>query len=134
MAAKLLDAAEVLGTIPDYEELRRLRKYYPTYEWEHRKALLYGYFQGRLIKQLVEDKLRVKGIEIQTCGPRSLGGHSRWVREKVKRAFVRILYLRYHLDDKVTQREANRQLLQQFDVGQSAIRKMTHTPVLDNKN
>ena len=133
-----LPSLEILGKLPDAEELLRLVENYPSYAREHRKALLHGYFGGRTQRQLVEDKLNAKGIDVQTCAPRSLGGHGRWVREKVKKTFVRILYLRYRLDGKgMTRIEANQQLLKAFgsddakDVGQSAIRKMTEGAKVD---
>lgn len=136
MARELL-SVEVLGTLPDAEELRRLVKNYPSYEWEHRSALLDGYFAGRTLGQLVEDKLRALGLEPRACSGHSLGGHGRWVWEKVKKTFVRILYLRYRIDGAKTRREAHQHLLQLFysqkadDAGQSALRKMTEGAAVD---
>jgi hypothetical protein len=137
MAEELPKAALILGAAPDAAELSRLVQHYRTYEWEHRNALLYGYFQGRTVSELVQDKLYAKGINPKSCTSRSLGGHGRWVRKKVKKAFVRILYLRYRLDEHLTQREANRRLFEEdktkSGLGQSAIRKITHCPLLDGK-
>lgn len=126
-----LPSADLLGTTPDAMELARLVKNYPTYEWEHRRALLQGYFQSESLQQLVERKLIAKEIDINSCTGQSLGGHARWVTEKVKKTFARILYLRYRIDKGFTRRESNQRVLQIFssdsadDAGQSAVRKMT---------
>ncbi|MCG8399282.1 hypothetical protein LWS67_22610, partial [Bacillus atrophaeus] len=89
---------DVLGKQPDEAELQRLVENYPSYAWEHRNALLYGYFKGRILEELLEDKLRALEIDPSSCSRRSIGGHTRWVHEKVKKAFVRIQYLRHRLD------------------------------------
>ena len=138
MTAELLDAKQELRVMPDNAELNRLVEYYPTYEWEHRIALLKGYFQGKNISELVDAKLKAKKINKASCSKQSLGGHSRWVKTKVKRTIIRILYLRYRLDQNLTQIKANQELLYKYhsekktvDGGQANIRTMTHSPVLD---
>jgi len=140
MATKLLDATKELEKLPDINELNRLVKYYPTYEWEHRMALLNGYFQGKTLSELVNDKLKAKNIDKSGCNHQSLGGHARWVKEKVRKTIIRLLYLRYRLDQGLTQRQANQQILIKYpspkntqDAGQSAIRKMTHSTILDKQ-
>ncbi len=138
MTNKLMNAKKELETLPDITELNRLVEYYQTYEWEHRSALLNGYFQGKTVKELVVDKLKAKNIDPSKCSPQSLGGHSRWVKSKVKKAIIRLLYLRYRLDDGMSKMKANQEILKRYpskseyteDVGQSAIRKMTHTSIL----
>lgn len=135
--AKPLPTVEVLGGTPDEAELSRLVLNYPTYEWEHRFALLRGYFEGRTREELVSAKLKALGKDVNFCSPLSKGGHSRWVGQKIHKTFVRLLYLRYRLDEGLTQVRANQKLLKRFgsdgasDAGQSAIRKITHSPVLD---
>ncbi len=125
------------GTEPDAAELQRLVEYYPTYEWEHRMKLLHGVFENKSIEQLLADKLVAKGI-----GPRlskqQKGAHIRWIVTKFRKTVVRLLYLRLRIDGSIPQRTANQQLLRQFhsekttgDGGQSHMRKMTHSPVLD---
>lgn len=136
--AKDLPSPALLGEQPDDAELQRLVENYPSYVWEHRNALLYGYFKkSRTLEELLEDKLRALDIDPSSCSRRSIGGHTRWVHEKVKKAFVRILYLRHRLDEGKTRREANQQLVKKFgsdkakDAGQSAIRKMTEGAKVD---
>jgi len=77
MTSQLMNAKEELETLPDIDELNRLVEYYQTYEWEHRLALLNGYFQGKTVKDLVVDKLKAKNIDHSKCSPQSLGGHAR---------------------------------------------------------
>lgn len=137
---KLLDAIEELGQLPDETEIQRLIKYYPTYEWEHRQQLLTGYFKSVTLEELVKAKIKAKGLRWPLPSPQSKGGHTRWVKDKVKRTIVRILFLRYCLDEGYTKNKANQKLLKPYgsrrtteDSGQSNIRKMTHSKVLDNK-
>jgi len=134
--SKLLDAKEYLVTLPNDDELKRLVKYYPKYELEHRTLLLKGYFEGKSLKELVDDKLKAKKIDKEECSRQSLGGHARWVKFKVKRTIIRILYVQYRVDEDMTQRKAHQLLLKVFssnakDVGQSAIRKATYSKILD---
>ena len=138
MVAKLLDAKDKLGYLPDDNELRRLAEYYPSYEWDHRFRLLHGYFEGKSVREMVSDKLEAKGVVESECSKQSIGGHSRWVVLKVKKTIIRILYLRYRLDQGMSQRKANQRLLKDFgsekntqDGGQSNIRDTTHSPVLN---
>jgi len=138
MAKELLNVRAYLGTSPDAIELDRLVENYPTYEWEHRTKLLYGYFQGKSISELVDDKLHAKEIDKSTLSKQSLGGHSRWVKDKVKKTIIRILYLRSRLDEKMSRKVANSKLLDKFwsneislESRQSTIRKATKSPILD---
>jgi len=114
MTSQLMNAKEELETLPDNDELNRLVEYYETYEWEHRFLLLNGYFLGKTVKEMVLDKLKAKDIDPSTCSPQSLGGHSRWVKSKVKKAIVRLLYVRYRLDDGMSKKEANQELLKRY--------------------
>lgn len=137
MRGKLPSTDVLEGKIPDSDELDRLVENYPSFKWAHRDALLHGYFRGETLRDLVEAKLRTLNIDIGTRTPRSLGGHSRWVREKVNKTLVRILYLRYRIDDSLNRRAADQMLLKNFssdrakDAGQSAIRKMTEGAKID---
>lgn len=88
MTSQLLDAKKELETLPDVSELHRLVEYYPSYEWEHRTVLLWGYFQGKTSGELVEDKLKAKNIDILSRSPQSLGGHAYWAKKKVKKAII----------------------------------------------
>lgn len=139
MTTQLLDAIEELGNIPNEDELSRLIEFYPTYEWEHRFKLLRGYFENKTIKELVEAKLKAKQIDITLCTKQSLGGHARWVKDKVKRTIIRILFLRYVFDLGKTREQANNMLLQRFDsnkaqdAGQRTIRNATRSKIVDKK-
>lgn len=131
----ILDAKKELGKLPDIDELNRLVEYYPTYEWEHRANLLYGYFQGKSVEEMVDDKLTAKNIDKSSCKYQCIGAHTKWVKFKVKRAIIRILYVRYRLDENMTKRVANQQILKKYfskknakDGGQSSIRYHTRTP------
>ena len=134
MTRTLPDPKVVLGNIPDDAEFNRLVEYYPTYKWVHRSALLSGYFQGRSVEQLAEDKLTAKGTDISTRGGQSISAEQLWVCKKVRRTLIRLLYLRY-LSDGKTRRQANALLVKAFgsskasDGGKSGIRKATQRRV-----
>ena len=129
-------AFDDLDGIPGDAELARLVHCYPTYELAHRKALLRGIFDGKTHTDLVLSKLEAKGIEYPVS-KQSKGGHGLWVAAKVRRTVIRLLYLRYRLDDGMSRRQANQALLKKFsftsqgDCGQSSIRKATRSPVLE---
>ena len=102
------------------------------------RLLLEGLFDGKCHEELVLGKMTAKGLDPSAVGKRAKGGHGRWVVAKIRKAVVRITYLRYRLDQGMTRRQANRKLLSEFsdskaknDGGQSSIRKDTHSPVLD---
>lgn len=132
-----LPSHEILGEMPPVQEFERLVENYPSYKLDHRDALLRGFFQGKLLREIVEDKLTALGINVAQCSPLSRGGHARWVCEKIKKTIVRFLYLRYRCDEGLTRIQADQRLLQQFasdkakDAGQSAIRKMTMGAKID---
>lgn len=142
LSCRLLNAKKELGTLPDSAELQRLVKYYPTYGWEHRKVLLQGYFKDLPPSVLVDKKLEAKGIDKKSLSNSSIGAHTRWVKLKVEHVIIRILYLRYRLDDGLTRRQSNQKLLVEYgsekpntqDGGQSNLRKVTHSKILDEKN
>lgn len=138
MKIKLLNANDELIVLPDTWELSRLVEHYPTYKWEHRTALLRGYFEGKTSDELVDAKLIAKAIDKSKLSPQSLGGHARWVKDKVKRTIIRLLYLRYRIDNNLSRIQANQQLLKKYpstnnaeDAGASTIRKATSCLKLD---
>lgn len=133
----LQDAIDLLGDFPDVIELQRLVENYPTYEKAHRMGLLKGFFEGKSVTHLVQDKRQALN-KTPRGSARSAGGDARWVSKKARKTVVRILYLRYRIDEHMTRIQANRALLKNLpyetnskDAGQSNIRKMTLSPVLD---
>lgn len=121
---------------PNETEIERLKKYYPTYQLVHRTQLLQGMFDGSSNEELVLGKLTTKGLDTSVA-KQSKGGHGRWVVAKVRKTVIRLLYLRYRLDEGMSRRQANQQLVKRFEfsdrphAGQSVIRKYTLSPVLD---
>jgi hypothetical protein len=124
-------ALDDLGGKPDEKELDRLKKHYPTYYLVHRAQLLQGMFDGSSNEELVLDKLTVFGLDA-TIAKQAKGGHARWVVAKVRKTVIRLLYLRYRLDEGMTRRQADQQLFKRFEFSdRSSIRKATHSPLLD---
>ncbi len=124
-----------LGGKPDDTELDRLKKYFPTYQIVHRTALLQGMFDGSSMEELIIGKLTAKGLDTSIT-KQAKGGHGRWVTAKIQRTVIRLIYLRFRLDQDMTRRKANQQLTSQFGFfgksdGRSSIRKATHSPILD---
>ena len=133
------DALDDLGGKPSDDEIARLVKYYPKYQYIHRFQLLHGLFDGKSHEELVLGKMTAKGLDT-SISKQAKGGHGRWVVAKVRRAVIRLLYLRYRLDDDMSRRQANQQLVKKFslsnakDGGRSSIRKDTHSDVLDGSS
>lgn len=131
-------AVELLGGIPNKQELLRLREHYKTFEWNYRSSLLYGFFDGMTVDELTDEKLDLKNVELPISG-KQRGGHSRWVVTKPKKYVLRILYLRYRIDQGLNQIEANQLVAKAFstsdknDTTQSNIRKATHCKLLGDK-
>ncbi len=128
-----------LGGKPSDAEIERLIKYYPTYQYIHRIQLLQGLFDGKSHEELVLGKMTAKGLD-ESISKQAKGGHGKWVVAKVRKAVIRLLYLRYRIDDKMSRRQANQQLVKKFslstanDGGRSSIRKDTHSVVLDGSS
>ena len=126
-----------LGGRPPDTEIARLIKYYPTYQYAHRMQLLLGLFNGKSHEELVLGKMTAKGLDPSAVGKQSKGGHGKWVTAKVRKAAIRVQYLRYRIDQELSRVKANQLLLKTFpdstakDGGQSSIRKITYSPVLD---
>ena len=131
----LTQALDDLDGPPDYTELVRLVYYYPTYEMAHRKGLLQGFFDGKTQAEMVQDKINTK-VGKKQLPKQSKGGHGLWVVSKARKAVIRLLYLRYRLDQGMTKRQANQQLWKQFasskttDGDQSNIRNTTRSKIL----
>lgn len=125
------------GHLPSSEEMNRLVEHYPTYEWEHRFGLLKGFFEGKSVAELVGDKLKAKGTT-RPIARQARGGHTRWVLAKARKTVIRLIYLRYRIDEGMTRIRANQKIVAKFsvsqsmeDAGASNIRKTTHSPILD---
>jgi len=139
---KLLDAKDELGYLPEEAEFQRLIKHYDSYSWEHRNKLLRGYFESKSVVELVEAKLKAKGKpKLELLTKQEKGAHTMWVFKKVKKLIVRLKFLRYTLDDGLTQVEAHQKLLPKYgskkeaqDGGQSNVAKMTHSNVFKQKH
>src|ERR1039457_1581324 len=125
-----------LGGKPNETEIARLIKYYPTYQYIHRMQLLQGLFDGKSHEELVLGKMTAKGLDTSIT-KQAKGGHGRWVVAKVRKTVIRLLYLRFRIDDDMTRIQANQQLVKKFGrsdnlhADQSIIRKYTRSPVLD---
>ncbi len=121
---------------PSETEIERLVEYYPTYQYVHRIQLLQGLFDGESHDELVLGKMTAKGLDT-SISKQAKGGHGKWVVAKVRKTVIRLLYLRYRIDDGMTRRQANKQLIKKFAFSedlhshQSIIRKYTRSPVLD---
>lgn len=129
--SKLLNAKEELITLPDKKELERFIECFPKFTKEYRQELLWGYFQDKSIDELREDVLNAKGINSSRISAQQKGGVNSGIVRKVKSVVIRILFLRYYLDEGFSRKLANNKLVRRFgsdiakDVGMSAIRKQT---------
>ena len=80
--------------------------------------------------------MTAKGLDT-SISKQAKGGHGRWVVAKVRKTVIRLLYLRYPINDDMTRIQANQQLVKKFGrsdnlhADQSIIRKYTRSPVLD---
>ena len=126
-----------LGGKPSDDEIKRLIENYPSYQYLHRWELLHGMFDGKSHEELVLGKMTAKGLDT-SISKQSKGAHGRWVVAKIRKAVIRLLYLRYRLDKKMTRRKANQEIIKQFkfweeakDFGQSSIRKDTRSLKID---
>src|SRR5579863_9940237 len=108
-----------LGGKPSETEIERLIKYYPTYQYAHRAQLLQGLFDGKSHEELVLGKMTAKGLDTSIT-KQAKGGHGRWVVAKIRRAVIRLLYLRYRLDKKMSRRKAHQEILRQFKFWEEA--------------
>ena len=109
-----------LGGEPLGSEIQRLIDAYPSYtvkDW--RLTLLEGLKQGKSNDEILEAKLLAKDVTPETI--QSQGGHTRMIDFKIRRAAIRMLYLR-HIRNGKTRRQANAAVWQVFpDLTQNAI-------------
>jgi hypothetical protein len=116
--------------IHEYGDASVLR---PTYQYVHRIQLLQGLFDGKSHEELVPGKMTAKGLDTSIT-KQATGGHG--VVAKVRKTVIRLLYLRFRIDDGMTRIQANQQLVKKFGrsdnlyADQSIIRKYTRSPVL----
>ena len=119
-------AVEILGGVPNSDEINRLKDAYCTYDFPRRGLFLQKYFNTDSLKSLTEDRVTLEHGQ-QATSIQSKGGYGNWVRSKSRRLVVRLLYLRYTLDEGCTRRQANQKInqLTWLDYTQSSIRKAT---------
>lgn len=118
------DFRAVLGGTPGNVEISALADAYPSYRIRNwRMTLLDGLKKGKSNEEILADKLKAK--EIDPVSDQSMGGHARMIDFKLRRAAMRILYLRHRSSGK-TRRQANAQVRNAFpNVSRSTVRKNT---------
>jgi hypothetical protein len=87
------DALKHLAYVPDALEIERLIEQWRSYEREHRLGLLDGLVQCRSNEQITQMKFDV--LKLHDLKGRSRNGHSGWTSRKLRRAAIRLLYLRF---------------------------------------
>lgn len=114
------DLRRDLGGEPGETEIASLVDEYPSYQIKNwRMTLLEGVKQGKRNDEILRDKLEAKEVDPET--DQSLGGHTRMIDNKLRRAAIRLLYLRHRGQGK-TRRQANALVGKQFpNMSQSAI-------------
>jgi hypothetical protein len=130
---ELPDAKKILNNkLPDPDELNRFVEYYQKYGMEHRQNLLSGYFEGKTQDELLSDRLKAKVSDKSKRTKQRLGGYTLSIPGKVNKAIIRLIYLRYLKDEKLSRRKANKKILEEIigqngiqDIGQSAIARIT---------
>ena len=133
--AKLFDWMQYLDGEPGYSEVERLKYYYPKYETElHRKNWLSGYLHGKSHRELSMRKIKDQGLDPSKLTLQQMNGHRGWVTKKSKRLIIRLLFLRYAIDQGMSRANANSHPLGIFptkaeDFGKSTIRKHTRGTV-----
>ena len=115
---------------PTDADLEALIDIYPSYKMSHRMPIIQAIADYGSIEQILEGKLAANGV--LTPVKQSKGGNTTWATKKLRRAAIRICYLRFVINDGFTRRKANAALLKKFgtnkgaqDGGQSNIRKST---------
>jgi hypothetical protein len=98
------DFKQDVGDLTD-NEISMLAENYPSYRIKNwRMTLLEGIKLGKQNDEIFFDKLKAKEIDLDS--PQSEGGHRRMIDNKLRRAAIRLLYLR-HIDDGKSRRQAN---------------------------
>lgn len=114
------DFRDDLGGEPLGSEIQGLITAYPSYkvkDW--RLKLLEGVKLGHNNDQILEAKLLAK--DVTPDSDQSLGGHTRMIDFKIRRAAIRLLYLR-HIRDGKTKQQANALVREVFpDMKQNSI-------------
>lgn len=115
-----------VGELSD-SEIAWLADSYPTYRIKNwRLTLLQGIKAGKPNWQILADKIRDKKIDVNS--DQSEGGHTRMIPFKIRRAAIRLLYLRY-IENGKTRRQANALTGKLFpDLSQNAIARNTRKP------
>lgn len=138
-AEKILEhAKELLGGVPDQEELNRLIYFYPTYVWSYRGGLIKDFFGAKDLEEMIDLKIARKELPIPQK-KQQRGGHGRWIKSKLNRLVIRLLFLRYRIDEGLSKIEANQRIYQHVwstdakDLGQSNVRKATKSARLDQE-
>ena len=110
-----------VGSLEEYE-LEDLVFEYPTYGKDWRPAIIEGIKKGKSIEQIFADKLQtLEEHGLGPNGPHSRNAMKRNIPFKLRRAAMRIWYLRHRQKGK-TQREANALVWKKFpDFEQNSI-------------
>ena len=127
----------MVGELPTIDELNQLAYYYDSYNDDHRKGILRGFFIEQSGEMILGVKFKAKGLDPATMPPQALGSHVKWPKQKAEKAMIRLLYLRFRLKDGLSHKQANQQInkLLPFpdgskDIKQDAITDITSTPEL----
>ena len=99
-----------LKGIPDEDEIMRLAANYPTfYSKPYRMGFLHELLDGKKHKEMIESYLKAKGIEFPSRQEK--GKATVWVAKKAKKVALRLLYLRFVLDEKLGREAAIKELM-----------------------
>ena len=104
---KLPDAKAILGYLPDVDELNDLADCCICYQLEKRQGVLHGYYFERSLDAIIDRRFAAEKKDRATFSQNSINRYKGWARTKVRRALVRLLYMRYRLDNRLTPTEAN---------------------------
>lgn len=102
-----------IGGCLNHREAERLKDNYPTYEWAWRVGFLQALEHG--IPHTVAGKLEAIKADPATASAQKLKAEQKWIYGKYFKAAVRVLFLRYVWDKRLTPAEANRKLFEHFD-------------------
>lgn len=110
---KLPDAEAILGYLPDVDELTMLADCCPRYRWRHRQGVLRGYFFEKSIDAILDQRFLADGKKREELSQNSINRYKGWAHTKVRRALIRLLYMRYCQNDKLTPTEANGKIIRE---------------------
>jgi len=127
----------MVGELPTIDELNQLAYYYDSYNDDHRKGILRGFFIEQSGEMILGVKFKAKGFDPATMTGQELGAEVKWPKAKAEKAMIRLLYLRYRLKEGCNHIQANQKLYQLLpfpdgskDIQQNMINKITRTPEL----